>query len=79
MSWRYKAACSSSDPELFFPIGSSATAVAQAERAKHVCNNCSVAQNCLSWAVKTNQEAGIWGGLSEDERRGIRHNPIKLV
>ncbi|MDP9806821.1 WhiB family redox-sensing transcriptional regulator [Trueperella bonasi] len=69
MDWRHRAACLNEDPELFFPIGSSGPAIAQAERAKAVCAICSVKQTCLDWAVANNQDAGVWGGMSEDERR----------
>lgn len=72
MDWRYKAACLDEDPRLFFPIGSTGPAVEQTERAKGVCVRCEVAANCLAWALETGQEAGIWGGLDEDERRVLR-------
>jgi WhiB family redox-sensing transcriptional regulator len=68
--WRHKAACLDSDPELFFPIGNSA--VEQIEEAKAVCRRCPVADTCLQWALDTGQDAGVWGGLSEDERRALK-------
>jgi WhiB family transcriptional regulator, redox-sensing transcriptional regulator len=68
-SWRESAACRQVDTELFFPIGSTGTAVAEIQRAKSVCANCPVRQPCLTFALVTNQEFGIWGGCDEDERR----------
>lgn len=72
MDWRSKAACLTVDPELFFPIGNTAPALAQAERAKAVCATCEVADMCLKWALDNNQDCGVWGGFSEDERRQMR-------
>ena len=79
MDWRYRAACLNEDPELFFPIGSSGPAIAQAERAKAVCRTCEVMDTCLDWALKTNQDAGVWGGMAEDERRTIRRRGLRTA
>jgi WhiB family redox-sensing transcriptional regulator len=70
--WRHQAACLDEDPELFFPIGTTGPALSQIERAKAVCARCDVRAECLAWAVETNQDAGVWGGLDEDERRAVR-------
>jgi WhiB family redox-sensing transcriptional regulator len=70
--WRRKAACAGMDPGLFFPIGSSGLAAEQTERAKAVCAGCQVRVKCLEWALATGQHDGVWGGLSEDERRKLR-------
>lgn len=77
MDWRKMAACLNEDPELFFPDGTTGAAFEQTQRAKAVCRNCVVIKQCLQWALDHNQEAGIWGGLSEEERRNIRrlHRP----
>ncbi|MGH8905660.1 MAG: WhiB family transcriptional regulator [Egibacteraceae bacterium] len=72
MDWRHKAACSDEDPELFFPVGTTGPAIEQTERAKAVCARCPVAAQCLEWALNTGQDAGVWGGMSEDERRALR-------
>lgn len=72
MQWVQRARCRNEDPELFFPIGSSGPAVEQIERAKAVCTLCSVRLECLEWAVATGQDAGVWGGTSEEERRSLR-------
>jgi WhiB family redox-sensing transcriptional regulator len=70
--WRHAAACRGEDPELFFPIGSSALALVQTADAKAVCRRCPAIDACLRWAVATGQEFGVWGGLSEDERRALK-------
>ena len=67
--WRESAACRVHDPELFFPIGNAGRAIAQVERAKAVCASCPVRQRCLTFALDTHQEYGIWGGYDEEERR----------
>ena len=72
MDWRHEAACLDSDPELFFPIGNTGPALLQIEEAKAVCRRCPVTEQCLNWAVETGQDAGVWGGLSEDERRALK-------
>lgn len=70
--WRERAACRSSDPNLFFPAGNTGTAIDKIEAAKAVCGSCSVAESCLRFALATNQEDGIWGGKDEVERRRLR-------
>ena len=59
------------DPELFFPVGNSGPALAQIADAKLVCNRCPVVTECLTWALDSGQDAGVWGGMSERERRGV--------
>lgn len=66
------AACRDEDPELFFPVGKTGPALLQIEDAKEVCRRCEVVDDCLRWALETGQDAGVWGGMSEDERRSIR-------
>jgi WhiB family transcriptional regulator, redox-sensing transcriptional regulator len=70
--WHDHAACRDTDPELFFPIGSAGPALLQLERAKQVCAGCQVRIPCLEWALATGQDAGVWGGTGEDERRALR-------
>ncbi len=72
MDWRHHAACRDEDPELFFPIGNTGPALLQIEEAKAVCGRCTVTEDCLSWALASGQDAGVWGGLSEDERRALK-------
>ena len=69
--WRAGAACRDADPELFFPDGDIRSARAQVKTAKLICRGCRVSASCLSWALASGQEAGIWGGLTEDERRRL--------
>lgn len=69
MDWRHHAACREVDPELFFPIGNTGPALLQIDEAKSVCRRCPVVESCLQWAVESGQDAGVWGGMSEDERR----------
>jgi WhiB family transcriptional regulator, redox-sensing transcriptional regulator len=70
--WRGRASCRDTDPELFFPIGTTGQAIEQIEAAKAVCQDCEVREACLSFALATNQESGVWGGTSEEERRKPR-------
>lgn len=72
MDWRHTAACRDEDPELFFPIGTTGPALMQVEDAKAVCRRCDVSEACLNWALENGQDAGVWGGLSEDERRVLK-------
>jgi WhiB family redox-sensing transcriptional regulator len=69
--WRNLAACRKVDPDLFFPIGENMAARRQAEEAKAHCRPCPVREKCLEWALKARQDAGVWGGMSEPERRAI--------
>ncbi|MFD7612012.1 WhiB family transcriptional regulator [Streptomyces sp. NPDC059828] len=71
-NWRHDAACLDEDPDLFFPIGNSGPALLQAEEAKTVCRGCPVREECLAWAMEYGQDSGVWGGLTEDERRALK-------
>ena len=75
--WRDDAACRDADPELFFPDGDIRSARAQVKMAKLICRGCPVSATCLNWALASGQEAGIWGGLTEDERRRL-HRRARL-
>lgn len=77
MDWRHRAACLTEDPELFFPIGNSGPALAQVEQAKSVCQRCEVRDVCLKWALETGQDAGVWGGMSEEERRSLKRRTAR--
>lgn len=70
--WQAEAECRTLPPELFFPAGRTGPAMQLAEAAKAVCARCPVADACLRYALETNQEYGVWGGTSEDERREMR-------
>ena len=71
-AWREHAACRDLDTGLFFPAGEGEASADQVEAAKAVCAACPVRAECLSFALQTRQEAGIWGGLTEEERRRHR-------
>ncbi|MDX5319071.1 MAG: WhiB family transcriptional regulator [Actinomycetes bacterium] len=77
MDWRHRAACLEEDPELFFPIGNTGPALVQIEEAKAVCHRCPVMDTCLKWALETGPDAGVWGGLSEDERRALKRRTAR--
>ena len=76
MDWRHESACRDEDPELFFPVGNTGPAITQIEEAKKVCNRCVVKDACLAWALESGQDAGVWGGLSEDERRALKRRAL---
>jgi WhiB family redox-sensing transcriptional regulator len=72
MDWVHYARCKDEDPEMFFPVGTTGPAAMQLDAAKSICLSCIVRDQCLEWAMATGQDAGVWGGLSEDERRALR-------
>lgn len=75
--WREAAACLEvRDQVSFFPDKEDAGGVA---RAKAVCAGCPVADECLSWALETNQTEGIWGGHTAKERKGLRRRWIEEI
>ena len=77
MDWRSKAACLDKDPELFFPVGNTGPALLQIEEAKAVCRSCEVVDTCLKWAMESGQDSGVWGGMSEDERRAMKRRAAR--
>jgi len=74
MTWQDDAACNTVDPELFFPVGSTGDAVPQIDAAKAICRSCPVIGRCLEFALSSRQDFGVWGGLSEDERKSLRRS-----
>ncbi|HYX97247.1 WhiB family transcriptional regulator [Geodermatophilus sp. SYSU D00779] len=66
-SWRLEALCAETDPEAFFPEKGGST-----RDAKRVCSGCTVRAECLEFALANDERFGIWGGLSERERRRLR-------
>ena len=70
--WRELALCKDTSPELFFPIGNTGTALDAISLAKNVCSRCPSQIECLEYALDSNQDNGVWGGRSEEERRLIR-------
>jgi WhiB family transcriptional regulator, redox-sensing transcriptional regulator len=71
-SWWGLAACQTVSTELFFPDTETGPARMQMVRAKAICANCRVRRDCLDYAISTHQVHGVWGGLSESERRSLR-------
>jgi WhiB family transcriptional regulator, redox-sensing transcriptional regulator len=74
--WRSWAACRTVDPDLFFPRGRVGVVVEHIEAAKAVCRSCPVQEACLDYALASNQQDGVWGGTSEEDRRRLR--PARL-
>jgi WhiB family redox-sensing transcriptional regulator len=70
--WRDDAACRNTNPDLFFPVGSTGEAVEETTAAIALCRRCPVREECLEFAMVTNQRDGIWGGMSEEDRRRMR-------
>ena len=66
-SWQDYANCLGVDPDLFFPERGAST-----KEAKEVCRGCVVREECLEYALQNSEKFGIWGGMSERERRRIR-------
>lgn len=68
--WFDQAACKGCDPQLFHPERGANVAVRE---AKKVCHGCPVQQECLEWALEHDERLGVWGGMSERQRRRIRN------
>jgi WhiB family transcriptional regulator, redox-sensing transcriptional regulator len=77
MDWSDRAACLSEEPELFFPIGNIGPALVQIQEAKAVCNRCPVIDACLSFALEFGHDIGVWGGLTEGERRALKNGTVR--
>ena len=69
--WQERALCAQTDPEAFFPEKGGST-----REAKKVCTSCDVRAQCLEYALTFDERFGIWGGLSERERRRIRRQAV---
>jgi len=70
LGWMSRSACQGADPGLFFPATAAGIGRRQIGKAKTVCGRCVVRANCLSHALKTEQD-GIWGGTTAQERRAM--------
>lgn len=73
MDWRVNAQCrvEGTDPEVFFPVSDLGPGARQAAQAKAVCARCGVRSECLTDAVDSGLEFGVFGGLTENERRNL--------
>lgn len=70
--WRTRGACRAyNDPEAWFPVGNTGTALLEIEEAKRVCRTCPVMEQCGDYALDQRIADGVWGGMSEAERRSI--------
>src|SRR4051812_1295281 len=67
LAWQTDALCAQTDPEAFFPEKGGST-----RDAKKICTTCEVKAQCLDYALHNDERFGIWGGLSERERRRLR-------
>ena len=67
LAWQDRALCAQTDPEAFFPEKGGST-----REAKKVCRVCEVRTECLEYALEHDERFGIWGGLSERERRRLK-------
>src|SRR6476469_7302971 len=69
--WQERGLCAQTDPEAFFPEKGGST-----REAKKVCLTCDVRQDCLEYALENDERFGIWGGLSERERRKLKKRAV---
>lgn len=75
--WRNQAACRGQSTDLFFPLGETGPAAAQIREAKQICAECPVREPCLSWALEAGADHGVWGGLTEVERKSWRRRQAR--
>ena len=71
LAWQERALCAQTDPEAFFPEKGGST-----REAKKVCTQCEVRAECLDYALANDERFGIWGGLSERERRKLKRRVV---
>lgn len=71
LAWQADALCAQTDPEAFFPEKGGST-----RDAKKICTTCEVRAQCLEYALQNDERFGIWGGLSERERRKLRRRAV---
>jgi WhiB family redox-sensing transcriptional regulator len=64
--WQDRAACYGIDPDVFFP-----TSEEEAGPALAYCSSCAIRDICLAWALKNGERYGVWGGLTEQQRRRL--------
>lgn len=69
LAWQTDALCAQTDPEAFFPEKGGST-----RDAKRICTSCDVRDRCLEYALQNDERFGIWGGLSERERRKLKRS-----
>lgn len=69
--WQERALCAQTDPEAFFPEKGGST-----REAKRICQGCEVKDECLEYALAHDERFGIWGGMSERERRKMKKRAV---
>ncbi len=69
--WQDRAACFGVDPDVFFPISEE-----EAGPALAFCGACRIREECLSWALKNSERYGVWGGLTEQQRRRLQRAAV---
>lgn len=74
LSWQDYANCRGADADLFFPERGAST-----RKAKAICKACEVKGECLDYALDNGEKFGIWGGMSERERRRVRRDRLVAV
>ena len=67
LDWQQRALCAQTDPDGFFPEKGGST-----REAKRTCMSCEVKAECLTYALENDERFGVWGGLSENERRRLK-------
>lgn len=72
--WMENSNCLDADPETFFPVTQN-----DSFAAKLICAECPVLAKCALMAIETREQYGVWGGLTEDERKSVRRNPHRLA
>jgi WhiB family transcriptional regulator, redox-sensing transcriptional regulator len=72
--WQERALCAQTDPEAFYPERGGST-----REAKRICSGCHVRAECLQYALDHDERFGVWGGLSERERRRLRRGEDVLA
>ncbi|BDA64889.1 MULTISPECIES: WhiB family transcriptional regulator [Actinomyces] len=79
--WQYRGACLGMDSSMFFhPEGERGSSRRRRdERAKAVCRRCPVLEECRSHALRTHEPYGVWGGMSEDERRAYHEQAGRRI
>jgi WhiB family redox-sensing transcriptional regulator len=71
LGWQDRALCAQTDPDAFFPDKGGSS-----RQAKQVCRSCEVRAECLEYALAHDERFGIWGGLSERERRRLKREAV---
>lgn len=67
--WRDLAECRNYDPGMWFPLGTTLAYAWQFEKAVSICRSCPVIEACRSWALENREPFGVWGGMTEEDRK----------